>query len=299
MIRLFFIVLFYLLQEQALGQIIFCGNRSYPPVSFSLSTKEKLEAHLENAKTNYTKDTTNAEAIIWYGRRLAYLGLYDEAINIFTHGILLYPKDARMYRHRGHRYLTTRCIDKAINDFKVAVTLIKNKKDEIEPDGMPNDKNIPTSTLQSNIWYHLGLAYYLKKDFKNAEKAYKECLKVSKNPDMYVATANWYYITLREVKKNKEATKLLNTIQKGMPIIENEGYLSILLLYKGESDPEAAIKNILGTINNLANATMGFGIGNFYKLGGKKTKAREIFTKVTEGNQWGSFGFMAAESWLE
>lgn len=295
------IIFFALYQTQFLlhGQMTICGNKSYPPLTFSATVKEKLEIDLAAAKTSYEKDVKNADAIIWYGRRLAYLGRYDEAIEIFTKGILLHPYDARMFRHRGHRYLTIRCVDKAISDFIKASYLIKNQKDEVEPDGMPNAKNIPTSTLQSNIWYHLGLAYYLKKDFKKAEKAYKECLKVSKNPDMYVATANWYYITLKELKKEKTASNLLSTVHKNMELIENEGYLQILLLYKGNQNVAPLLENLTQDNSALTNATTGFGVGNYYRLTGNMKKAREIFQIVTSGSQWGSFAYMAAEIWAD
>jgi tetratricopeptide (TPR) repeat protein len=293
------IILFTLLLTQMVlhGQITFCGSTTYPSLTFSETAREKSENDLAIAKANYETDVKNADAIIWYGRRLAYLGRYDEAIEIFTKGILLHPYDARMFRHRGHRYLTTRCVDKAIADFIKATYLIKNQKDEVEPDGIPNAKNIPTSTLQSNIWYHLGLAYYLKKDFKNAEKAYRECLKVSKNPDMYVATANWYFITLRELKKEKTAANLLATIHKNMELIENEGYLQILLLYKGGQNADDMLQNLIKDNNTLTNATAGFGLGNYYRLKEDKAKAKEIFEQVIRGSQWGSFAYMAAEIW--
>jgi tetratricopeptide (TPR) repeat protein len=281
------------------GQQSFCSTKNYPAISFSAETKEKLLAAKANAEQNYQTDSTNADYIIWYGRRIAYLGNYDEAISIYTKGIALHPTDARMYRHRGHRYLTIRCFDKAIADFTKAAQLIKGKQDEVEPDGMPNEKNIPTSTLQSNIWYHLGLAYYIKKDFTKAEQAYKACLKVSTNPDMYVATANWYYITLKELKKEKQAAKLLSTIQKDMKLIENEGYLTILLLYKQHQGDEQLKLNLINEKNTLANATLGFGLANYYRLTNQPQKANEILQLVVAGNQWGSFAYMAAEIWLQ
>ena len=45
--------------------------------------------------------------------------------------------------------------------------------DEVEPDGLPNAQNIPTGTLQFNIFYHLGLAHYLKGDLAAALDAYR------------------------------------------------------------------------------------------------------------------------------
>lgn len=261
------------------------------------TARKDLQQKLLAARSDFEKDSSHADAIIWYGRRTAYLGNYKEAIEIFSKGIALHPGDARMYRHRGHRYITVRCFDKAIEDLKIASRLIRGKPDEIEPDGLPNAKNIPTSTLQSNIWYHLGLAYFLKSDYKKAKAAYAECLKVSKNPDMYVATANWMYITLRKLKKNKEAGNLLKTINPDTELVESGDYLRILLLYKQQedfADPEKEIENN----STLSSATYGFGLGNYLLLNGKKVESKKIFQRVVNGNQWSSFGFIASEAEL-
>jgi tetratricopeptide (TPR) repeat protein len=297
--RIFLFYLMVMLLQQTPAQINFCGSKTYPPLSFSAETLGKLKSDSLAAANKYFADIGNADHLIWYGRRTAYLGNYDEAISIYTKGIALHPNDARMYRHRGHRYLTIRCVDKAIADFTKATQLIKGKQDEVEPDGMPNAQNIPTSTLQSNIWYHLGLAYYLKKDFVKAMQAYEQCLKVSTNPDMYVATANWYYITLKELKKEKQAAKLLSTIHTNVKLIENEGYLTILLLYKQQQDAEQLQQDLMKDNNTVANATLGFGLANYYRLTNQTKKARELLQQVVAGNQWGSFAYMAAELWLQ
>src|SRR6185503_15865413 len=147
--------------------------KDYAAVPLSDSLRKVFEANLRSAEKKYKADSTNEEHMIWYGRRLAYLGRYKEAIDIYTRGIRLNPNNARFYRHRGHRYITLRCFDNAINDFKKAVELIRDQVDEIEADGIPNEKNIPTSTLQTNIYYHLGLAYYLKGDNRQALLAWE------------------------------------------------------------------------------------------------------------------------------
>ena len=59
----------------------------------------------KSAQLNYFDNQDDPESLIWYGRRIAYLGYFKEAIKIFTLGIETYPKDARFYRHRGHRYM--------------------------------------------------------------------------------------------------------------------------------------------------------------------------------------------------
>ena len=127
-----------------------------------------------------------------FGRFTAYSGNYDEAIEVFARGIQQFPLDPRMRRHRGHRLITVRKFDEAIKELEAAAGMIKDKKNEIEPDGMPNEKNIPVSTLHGNIWYHLGLAYYLKQDFNNALRAYEQCLAVSTNADNVVSSTHWF-----------------------------------------------------------------------------------------------------------
>lgn len=283
------------------AQVIICNGKTYPPLSFSAAAMQKMEADLQVAKTNYEADGSNADNLIWYGRRLAYMGRYDEAIAIFTQGIATHPTDARMYRHRGHRYLTTRCYSKAIADLEKAASLIKRKKDEMEPDGMPNAKNIPTSSLHANIWYHLGLAYYLTKDFKKSAAAYKKCMKVSNNPDMYVACANWYFLTLRKLDKYKAANVLLKTIHKEMELIENTDYLTILLIYKEQQNAAAIRTKFLDKdhTGTLSNATIGFGLGNYFLSIGKIAEGKDILQRVIATPQWGSFAYMAAEMALE
>ena len=157
------------------------------------ATRAEYLKNVEAAARKYAADKT-ADNLIWVGRRVGYLGQYAAAIEVFTEGIEKFPNDARFYRHRGHRQITLRCFDDAIADLEKAAALIKGKPDEVEPDDMPNAKNIPTSTLQSNIWYHLGLAHYLQGSFAKAHEAYARCLQVSNNDDSVAATGDWLWI---------------------------------------------------------------------------------------------------------
>jgi tetratricopeptide (TPR) repeat protein len=255
-------------------------------------------ARLAEAREAYRLSPANADAIIWLGRRTAYLGEYKEAIRIFSEGIRSHPGDARMYRHRGHRYITLRCFDDAIEDFEYASKLIKGKPDEVEPDGLPNVKNIPTSTLQSNIWYHLGLAYYLKGDFKKALHAYKEAQKVSKNNDMRVAATYWHYMTLRRIGNAAEAKAILEPFAGAIEVIENTDYLKLIRLNRDEARAEDLLATVRGDANSLGSASLGYGIGNYFLYNGEKERAMAIFRQIVEGNQWSSFGYIAAEAEL-
>src|SRR5688572_5247775 len=200
----------------------------------SAEARSDFETKLSEARGLYEKDRNSADRVIWLGRRTAYLGRYKEAIRVFTKGIKRFPADARLYRHRGHRFITLRCFDDAIADLQKASTLIKGRPDEIEPDGLPNARNIPTSTLQSNIWYHLGLAHYLKGDFERALSAYREAEKVSTNADMLVATTHWLYMTLRRLGREDEAKQTVAAIKDDLDVVENGDYYKLIGVYKGK-----------------------------------------------------------------
>ena len=253
------------------------------------------ERQLADAQAEFDNRPDDTDAVIWLGRRTAYLGLYRKAIKLYTKGLLRHPGDARLFRHRGHRYITIRQFDLAIADFEKAVKLIQGTEDEIEPDGMPNVRNIPTSTLFFNIWYHLGLAHYLKGDLESALKAYRECMKVSDNPDALVATSHWLYMTLRRLGHGEEAARVLELINANMDIIENGSYHRLLLLYKGEVQQDDLLNS---AADALDNATMGYGIGNYHYYMNRREESKRMFRRVVEGSQWAAFGYIAAEAEL-
>lgn len=297
---LVFILLLF--STKIFGQPNCFENKAYPLPTVSEQGTKLYESKLAEAKTVYDKDSSNADAIIWLGRRTAYLGKYDEAIAIFTKGIALHPSDARLYRHRGHRYITLRCFDKGIADFDKAASFIKEKPDELEPDGLPNAKNIPTSTLKSNIWYHLGLAYFVKGEYDLAETAYRYGLAVSKNDDMYVAMANWLYISLLSRGKQQEAESVFNSVSKSPQLIENTDYISILYYYvhkPSEKEIERYTKTLVGNDTlGVKAATLYFGAGYYCKMKNLPGKAKLFFEKAIATGQWASFGFIAAEAEL-
>ncbi len=271
------------------------NQRPAPPVSDE--AKKAMEANLAQARVHYEAKSRDPDAAIWLGRRLAYLGRFREAVEVYSKGIRDFPNDARFYRHRGHRFITLRRFSEAISDFKEAARLTKGKPDEIEPDGQPNARNIPTSTLQFNIWYHLGLAYYLSGNYLGALKSYRQCLKVSKNPDALVATTHWLYMTLRRLNSN-QAARVLKSIHEGMEIIENDGYYQLLLMYKGKTSPEVLLAAANEQGNSPGAHSILYGIGNWYLYNGQRERALDIFRQITKSDQWTSFGFIAAEAEL-
>ena len=270
-------------------------GRSFFPLELAADAKKRLDDNLASATADFLKNPDDAQSIIWMGRRLAYLSRYREAIDVFSRGIGRFPNDARLLRHRAHRYITTRQFDKAIVDFEKAAKLMAGKPDEGEPDGAAGRRPSPSATLKFNIYYHLGLAHYLKGDFARALTAYRECMKYSTdNDDSLVATSDWLYMTLRRLGQKEEAQKVLEPIKEGMNVLDNAAYYQRLLMYKGLRKPE----DIMGSDEQdpLQIATQGYGVGNFYLVNGDTERAKAIFRRVVAGSQWASFGFIAAEA---
>jgi len=257
-----------------------------------------------NQKEEYDKAEKNFQAdpgeenTIWFGRRTAYLGHYDEAVKIFSDGLKRFPESYKLLRHRGHRYLSLRNFEAAKEDFKKALQLIKGKPLEIEPDGLPNAKNIPLSNTHYNIWYHLGLAYYVTHDFEEAAEAFRQCLRWSKNDDSLAATSHWLYMTLRRMNKPEAAAKVLEPIKTEMNIIEDHDYYQLLLLYKGL----VPLEDFLGSRStnqkdwDVSNATRWYGIANWYYYNGKIKKARNILQQILDTANPMAFGSIAAEA---
>lgn len=270
------------------------GEPLFPSVSEE--ARAVYEAELDTARRSYEAAPENADSIIWYGRRLAYLQRYDSAIAVYTRGIELHPDDARLYRHRGHRYVSTRQLDAAIADFRTAADLIEGTEDRVEPDGLPNALGIPTSTLHFNIWYHLGLAHYLKGEYEEALLAWNECLAASEHVDSVVATSYWLNNTLRRLGLEERADALLEDISADMEIIEVQSYLDVLLLHKGERTAEDLL-GPTGADATLGSTTTGYGVGMWHFLNGRPETAYEIWEAILSNTgQWPAFGYLAAEA---
>lgn len=260
---------------------------------------EVYQARYAEAEAELAAQPDDVDAIIWMGRRTAYLGRYREAIDIYSDGIALHPDDARLYRHRGHRYVSVREFDNAIADFRRAAELTDGVPDQVEPDGLPNARGIPTSTLQFNIWYHMGLAHYLKGEFEAAAEAYESCARVSDHDDSKVATAYWRYMTLSRLGRTDDAAAVLQSVGEDLDLIESGGYLELLLLFRGERTEE----DILGPPDSettLGSTTAGYGVGYWHQSNGRETEARAVYERTLGGraSQWAAFGFIAAEAEL-
>jgi tetratricopeptide (TPR) repeat protein len=251
-------------------------------------------------KARYEAQRTpmDVDSIIWYGRRLGYLGRLREAIDVYTRGIEQSPSNPWLYRHRGHRYISAREFGRAVADLERAARLVEGKPDEVEPDGQPNARNMPIGTLHSNIYYHLALAHYLLGHFEAAIPIQRRELNEARNDDRRVSIAHWLYMSLRRVGRDDEAAQVLVPITPQMNVIENGTYHQLLLMYKGVLPPDSLLRTGPDGTMSVTDATAAYGVGNWHLYNGRRDEAERIFRRIVAGGQWGAFGYIAAEAEL-
>lgn len=253
-----------LAEERAAKETQIHSKRSQLP--FSSDVKE-IEVKLED-------DPENPELWMEKGLQLSKQMLFREAVESYSMGLSYAPFHALLYRHRGHRLISTMRFHEAALDFELSSRL--------------DPKNWDT-------WYHLGLAYYLLKDFARAESAYKRCLDLTNSEDLLVAIVDWYWMTLMRLGKKDEADKMLDLVTEDTDPGENISYKKRVLMYKGIIEPEELIEFEGADFPDLEMATQGYGLANYYYLMGKKTEAKELYEKILEHDKvWSAFGYLAA-----
>lgn len=264
--------------------------------SLSDDARARLTAQLAAASDTLQRNPGSADALIWVGRRLAYLGKYREAIDTFTVGIARFPADPRFLRHRGHRYLTIRRAMLAERDFVKAAAMIQNQPDAIEPDGAPNAAGIPTSTLHHNIYYHQALAYYVLGKFPEALSAWNSCADGANNADARVSCQYWRYIVLKRLSRNAAADSALAIAHENPPLIENHAYLHLMRLFAGLETVEQVYPQ--ANVESVIDGTTAYGVSMWHLLNGRRDEARAIWKRLDASASWGSFGVLAAEAEL-
>ncbi|WP_368652655.1 hypothetical protein AB4Y30_12955 [Ornithinibacillus sp. 4-3] len=226
-----------------------------------------------------SKDPNNPELRIEKGLELCKSQSFKQAIDAYSEAIYLNPFHALAYRHRGHRHLSIRMYREAAADFELS--------SRIDPSNW-------------DTWYHLGLSYYLLQEYERAERVYKICYDMTDSDELFVAIADWYWMTLVKNNKKKEADDLLALVTEDMKPGPNTSYYRRLLMYKGLLNPDELINFEGALLPDLELATQGYGLGFYYLTQGDEEKAKQMFNDViTKSTMWSAFGYLASEIELD
>jgi len=146
-------------------------------------------------------DESNAAAHSLLSSVYTFQNKYDLAIKQAEQAIELNPNDARSYNELGWALLWSGRLDEAIGALQMSLRL--------------------DSSTPSNIWWHLGIAYYLKERYENALNTLAEGLV--KRPDFvgyHIALAATY----ARLGRPEEAARAAATVRRLDPFFEVESF---------------------------------------------------------------------------
>lgn len=222
---------------------------------------------------------------------------YNEAIALYARGMKIAPRDARLYRYRGHRYISVRRFKDAIRDL---------------------DRGRKLDPLSYDIAYHLGLAHYMSGNFKAAAREYGRCFALAKDPkalaidtatrrgfkscttiatddDDRIGMSEWYYRALIRAGQKDNAARLLAEITDGMKVRGSGAYYQDLLVSKGLRSESAVLDSLKGGAVELQWATAAYGLGVRHLVAGDTTQALSMFEQVAKVPYWPAFGVIGSE----
>jgi Flp pilus assembly protein TadD len=265
------------------------GRALQSPAVDATTQQSDLDA-LAAAESKWRAEPRDRDAVVWYARRLGYVGRFREAVAVLGEALDFTPDDPFLLRHRGHRWITLREFGRAAQDLERAARACRTTPDVIEPDGKPVPGRPPHSTLHYNVHYHLGLAYFLDGDFELAERAWLDCLAVVANDESRVAVSHWLWCARMRRGNVAGAAAVVAPITAAMDVQENVAYLNLCLLYGGKKSREAIAPRA-----GSSGASLAFGLGHYDLCTGARDGGLAALRGVAANPGWTAFGVIAAE----
>lgn len=265
--------------------------RAIPPAD--PARRAVLEAELAAAAAAHAAAPESRDAAIWHARRLGYLSRFREAIAVLDEALRRHPGDPFLLRHRGHRWISLRRFDLAVADLAAAAAACRTVADETEPDGQPTPGRPPHSSLHYNVFYHLGLARFLRGEWGAAEDAWLRCLAVADDDESRVAVCHWLWSVRMRRGDVAGATAVVAGLVGDLDVVENVAYLNLCRLYAGRLD-RATIEPRDGS----SGSALAFGLAHYDLVRGDAQAGRAALARLAADPGWSAFGVIAAEAEL-
>jgi TfoX/Sxy family transcriptional regulator of competence genes len=225
---------------------------------------------IARAESALGADPRNVERILQLGLAQSGARQFREAIQTFTRGLAIAPNDPVLYRWRGHRYLSVRELDRAMDDLTRGSRL---------------------DSTNYGIWYHLGIVRYARGDFAGAADAFARAQPRAPDAPERAGATDWLWMSLSRAGRAAEAQAMLDRRPDSMPAAN--AYAQRLRLYRGQTAPDDVIT--AADTGDVAVATLSYGIGNWYLVRGDTTRARGWFERSIRSGGWPAFGFIMSE----
>jgi tetratricopeptide (TPR) repeat protein len=225
---------------------------------------------IARAESALAVDPRNVERFIQLGIAQSGARQFREAVQTFTRGLAIAPNDPMLLRWRGHRYLSLRRLDRAMDDLT---------------------RGSRIDSTNYGIWYHLGIVRYARADFAGAADAFSRAQPRAPDAGELAGATDWLWMSLTRGGRSAEAQSMLGRRPDSLPT--TNAYARRLKLYRGEIGPEAVITP--ADTADVAVATLSYGIGNWYLTRGDTARARSWFERSVASGGWPAFGFIISE----
>jgi tetratricopeptide (TPR) repeat protein len=225
---------------------------------------------IARADSALAADPRNVERLIQLGMAQSGARQFREAIETFTRALAIVPDDAMLYRWRGHRYLSVREFDRAMDDLTRGYGL---------------------DSTNYGILYHLGIVRFAGGDFAGAADAFQLAQQYAPEAGELAGSTDWLWMSLARAGRAAEAQAMLDSRPDSLPIAN--AYAQRLRLYRGEIGPEDVIT--AADTSDVAIATLSYGVGNWYVVRRDTARARDWFQRAIQSGGWPAFGFILAE----
>ncbi len=225
----------------------------------------------------------------------SYVGLYQfrKAVETFSGGLLRYPDSYKLLRYRGHRYINLRELDKAITDLNRAEELIRNQPPvyEIDASGKPGP------SYQHNIWYHIGLYHFLKRNYVAGAEAFEKSLATAYAGNDKAGASDWLYNCYMRAGMPDKAAAVAKPFTLEFDIEPKDyPYYRRLLLFNNVIQPSELVnENKPVDSLTLLDMTRLYGLANYYQYRGDSAKAQSLYAKVLQSKEWAGFAYASAE----
>jgi tetratricopeptide (TPR) repeat protein len=225
---------------------------------------------IARAEAALAADPRNVEKIVQLGIAQSGVRQYREAIQAFTRGLKIAPNDPVLYRWRGHRYLSTRQFDRALNDLTRGARL--------------------DSTI-FGIWYHLGIVRFARGEFDSAAAAFQRAQARAPDASELAGSTDWLWMALSRAGRAADAQALLD--RRPDSLAATNAYAQRLRLYRGQIAPDSVVT--AADTGDVQVATLSYGVGNWYLVRGDTAAARSWFERSIRSGGWPAFGFILSE----
>jgi tetratricopeptide (TPR) repeat protein len=247
---------------------------------YGLAEDEKLL----DARGKLAADPKNLDLMLALSKAQAARRQYREAVATDTAGLALAPTNGALLLERGHLELGLREFAAAKHDLQRAA--------ELTPEVL-------------EVFYHLGLAHYYLGEFAEAGVVFGKARALAKSDDALIYCSNWLYASLRRAGKDAEAEEVLTRITPELKNTDahNAFYLRLLHFYQGKLSEEEVLPAAPTQPDDLEAElsfdTTTYGVGNWNLYHHKAKRAKELFSKVVQGQAWNTFGFIGSEMELK